>query len=156
MSAYRPKPRDEIARNMSAIRSQNNRTEVALRKVLHRLGLRYRTYYAGLPGKPDIVFPRQRVVVFIDGDYWHGRLLREQGLDAVIARIKSPNLEYWVGKFQRNIARDDSVTEQLQAQQWRVLRFWESDTKKNLEGVAHTITAAVRGTSVPNSEDGAG
>ncbi|MBB4636087.1 very short patch repair endonuclease [Longimicrobium terrae] len=151
MSSYRPKPRDEIARNMSAIRSKDNRTEVALRKILHRRGLRYRTYYTGLPGKPDIVFPRQRLAVFIDGDYWHGRLLREKGLDAVVAKIKSPNREYWVRKFQRNVARDDFVTSELRAKGWTVLRFWESDTKRDIEGVAQVITAAVRGTLASNT-----
>lgn len=142
---YRPKPRDEVARNMSAIRSGENKTEVALRKALHRLGLRYRKYAANLPGRPDIVFPTERVAVFVDGDYWHGRLLREQGLDALRERIKTPQKDYWLGKFQRRVARDDYVTATLEAAGWTVLRFWEGDIKKDVTPAAEAVAETVRG-----------
>jgi DNA mismatch endonuclease (patch repair protein) len=144
MAEYRPKPRDEIARNMSAIRSADNKTEAALRKALHRMGLRYRKYAADLPGRPDIVFPTERVAVFVDGDYWHGRVLREQGMDALRARIKTPQKEYWLNKFQRRVARDDYVTGALEAEGWTVLRFWEGDIKKDVAPAAEKVARTVR------------
>jgi DNA mismatch endonuclease (patch repair protein) len=129
---------------MSAIRSSGNKTEQALAKHLHRMGLRYRKYVAGLLGKPDLVFPGPRVVVFVDGDYWHGRLLREKGMAAVEARIKSPNLAYWKAKFLRNVQRDDAVTAALSAEGWYVIRIWESDVKRNVTRAAQLVAEVVR------------
>ncbi|MYJ10672.1 MAG: very short patch repair endonuclease, partial [Gemmatimonadetes bacterium] len=124
---------------MSAIRSTGGKTEVALRSLLHRRGLRFRKNYAKLIGKPDIVFPGARVAVFIDGDYWHARVLREKGPEALYARIKTANRDYWIDKFTRRVKRDDEVTAVLQEDGWTVLRFWESDVRGDLEGVADAI-----------------
>jgi DNA mismatch endonuclease, patch repair protein len=91
MPAYRPKPKDEIARNMSAIRSSGNRTETAPRRELHRRGLRCKKYAAHLPGRPDIVIPTERIAVFVDGAYWHCRILQEKGPESV--RENAPDAE---------------------------------------------------------------
>lgn len=141
---YRPKSRDEIARNMSAIRSRDNRTEVALRRLLHVAGLRFRLHSKRLIGKPDIVFSRQRVVVFVDGDFWHARTLREEGLAALQARIKTPTQQYWLSKFARRVQRDDEVNKLLRKSGWKVLRFWESEVKANVSATAERIERAVR------------
>src|SRR5579862_3298439 len=111
--AYRPKPKDEVARNMSAIRSSGNKTETALRKALHKVGLRYRKYRADLPGRPDLVFMQAKVAVFVDGDFWHGRVLIEDGLAALKARLRTPNRAYWLSKLQRRVARDREITKLL-------------------------------------------
>lgn len=140
---YRPKPRDEIARNMAAIRSKENKTERALRHLLHRRGLRFRKYFRQIPGKPDIAFATERVAVFVDGDYWHGRVLRERGDAALLVSIKNPNVDYWANKFRRNVSRDDAATIALQHAGWAVLRFWESDVKRNLEATADRIATEV-------------
>ena len=129
---------------MSAIRSTGGNTEVALRSILHRRGLRFRKNYAKLMGTPDIVFPRARVAVFIDGDYWHARVLRERGPEALYARIKTANRNYWIEKFTKRVKRDDEVTGALKQDGWTVLRFWESDVRGDLEGVAEIIAAAAR------------
>lgn len=145
MAGYRPKDRDEIYRNMSAIRSTNNKTESALRKALHAMGLRYRKNVPGLPGRPDIVFSGARVAVFIDGDYWHGRMLRERGPDALQEHFRNnQNKDYWIRKMNRNLERDDQVTESLTADGWLVLRFWESDAKRNIQDLADHIATTVR------------
>ncbi len=128
---------------MSAIRSTGGKTEVALRSILHRRGLRFRKNYARLIGKPDIVFPASRVAVFIDGDYWHARVLRERGPDALYARIRTANRDYWIDKFTRRVKRDDEVTAALEGEGWTVLRFWESDARRDLEGVADAVEATV-------------
>ncbi|WP_325307531.1 very short patch repair endonuclease [Longimicrobium sp.] len=142
--SHRPKAPEEIRRNMAAIRSSGNKTEQALAKTLHRMGLRYRKYAPGLPGRPDIVFPRSKVVVFVDGDYWHGRLLREQGMEAVEQRMKGVNIGYWKEKFARNMKRDDEVTAKLRTMGWTVIRLWESDVKRNVNGAADIVAKAVR------------
>lgn len=142
--AYRPKQADEITRNMRAIRSTGNRTETALRKALHRMGLRYRLYRGTLIGRPDIVFPREKVAVFVDGDYWHARLLRERGPSAFRATLRTPTWEYWFDKFQRRVERDDWITSSLEESGWLVLRFWESDIKRDVLPAASRIASAVR------------
>jgi DNA mismatch endonuclease, patch repair protein len=142
--AYRPKSKDEVARNMSAIRSKNNRTELALRQALHALGLRYRKHASTLPGCPDIVFPRQKVAVFVDGDYWHGRRLREEGIGALRTYYTRAQQSYWLDKLQRNVARDDVVTWALRSAGWEVIRFWESDIRKSVLSAAHDVRRAVR------------
>lgn len=141
---YRPKSREEIARNMSAIRSRENKTEAALRRALHAMGLRYRKYREGLPGRPDIVFPREKVAIFVDGDYWHGRAVRERGVEYLRSYYTSRQQEYWVNKLTRNIARDDRVTECLREMGWQVLRFWESDIKRDVRPAAKLIASLVR------------
>jgi DNA mismatch endonuclease (patch repair protein) len=137
------KPRDEVRRNMAAIRAQENRSEVLLRKSLFALGLRYRKYCRDLPGRPDIVFRRERLAVFVDGDYWHGRLLREQGLAAVRRYFHRDQYSYWIGKLQGNVLRDDRATETLERLGWKVIRVWESDVKHDLERVRDSVALEV-------------
>lgn len=144
MTSYRPKPHDEVARNMSAIRSTGNRTETVLRQRLHALGLRYRVYVKYLPGRPDIVFPGARVAVFIDGDYWHCRVLVERGLDALRACLRTPSRNYWLEKFQKRVVRDREITDELRSMGWYVIRLWESDVKRDVEKAVKKIAATVR------------
>ncbi len=129
---------------MSAIRSTGGKTEVALRSILHRCGLRFRKNYTKLPGRPDIVFTRARVAVFIDGDYWHGRVLRERGPEALEQRMKTANSTYWITKFTKRVERDDHVTATLQEDGWTVVRLWESEVRAELENAARRIERAVR------------
>ena len=142
---YRPKDPAEVHRNMSAIRATENRTERALRSALHRLGLRFRKYKASLPGRPDIVFPSQKVAVFVDGDYWHARVLQEQGPRAFRATLrKKATRPYWLAKLRRNVERDRAATDALRKAGWLVVRLWESDAKRNVLKAAARIARAVR------------
>jgi DNA mismatch endonuclease (patch repair protein) len=128
---------------MSAIRATENATEKALRSALHRAGLRFRKYVKGLPGKPDIVFPSAKVAVFVDGDYWHARVLREAGPDALELTLRTENRDYWREKFHKRVLRDDQVTSELAAAGWKVIRFWESEVKVDLRRIALTIQRQV-------------
>lgn len=141
---YRPKGADEIRRNMSAIRSRDNKTEVALRRAIHALGLRYRLHSKAVIGRPDLIFPRARVAVFVDGDFWHARKLREEGLKAISESIRTPSQAYWLSKFARRVERDDEVNEELRADGWLVLRYWESDIKGSVGPTALAIAKQVR------------
>lgn len=100
---------------------------------------------ARLPGKPDIVFSRMRVAVFVDGDFWHGNQWRIRGLDSLEHQfVHSTNASYWIEKIRRNVARDHRATEELQASGWKVIRLWESQLRSDFVGCVDVIEGAVR------------
>ena len=109
--------------NMSHIRSTNSKPEEIVRKYLFSKGLRYRKNVRTLPGKPDIVLRKYKTIIFVNGCFWHkhdcGRFV-----------MPSSNIEYWTKKINRNVERDKSNTEQLEAHGWRVLTIWECQLKK--------------------------
>jgi DNA mismatch endonuclease (patch repair protein) len=145
--AHRRKDAAEVRRNMSAIRSSENRTEMALRHAVHALGLRYRKYASHLPGKPDFVFPLARVAVFVDGDYWHARELAEGKISTLqrrLSRLPTASRRYWWKKFRQRVVRDREVTAQLEAAGWFVIRMWESDVRLNVGRAASRIAVVVR------------
>lgn len=125
-------------RIMSAIRSKNTRPELMLRRALFSRGLRYRVTVSTLPGKPDIVFSRAKIVVFCDGDFWHGHNWALRGISSLDEELAGYS-EYWQKKIRYNIERDRLNTNKLEQDGWLVLRFWESDIKKNLERCVETV-----------------
>jgi DNA mismatch endonuclease, patch repair protein len=135
---------DFIRRRMAAIRSKNNRAELALRKALWRSGYRYRLYSANLPGRPDLVFSTAKLVVFVDGDFWHGRIIQERGAHALKLVFRAEKKRYWLEKIHRNVRRDELVNSQLQKQGWRVLRIWESEILEDLDACLARVTSALR------------
>lgn len=138
-----PRRPETTSRIMSAVRSRDSTAEVAVRRRLWANGLRYRLG-STLPGKPDIVFPTQRIAVFIDGDLWHGNSWRVRGLPSLEAQF--PNrTEWWVTKVRRNMDRDREVNERLVAAGWTVLRYWESEALAGPDAVAKAISTTVRG-----------
>jgi DNA mismatch endonuclease (patch repair protein) len=116
------------------------RCEIALRKELWRRGLRYRLHYSALPGRPDIVFPRQNVAIFCDGDFWHGRDLQ----DRLNRLAKGHNAPYWVAKIRRNVERDQLNTAVLELTGWIVLRLWEKEILRDPGAAADRVIALVR------------
>ena len=120
--------------NMSRIRSKDTKAEIMLRKALWQKGLRYRKNVKVLPGKPDIVFTKQKVVVFVDGDFWHARGHEDNPGEQV-----ATNKEFWRKKLADNVERDRFVNDALLEQGWLVLRFWESDVKKDLNKCVNEI-----------------
>lgn len=123
---------------MSAIPSKNTEPELMLRKALWKENLRYRVNYKKLPGKPDIVFTKYRVVVFCDGDYWHGHNWAIRGLGSLEEELSGYS-EFWRSKILRNIERDTEVNEVLKAQGWTVIRIWESDIRKSIDDCVNRI-----------------
>ncbi len=110
--------------NMSRIRSTNTKPEEIVRKYLFSQGLRYRKNVRNLPGKPDIVFPKYKTVVFINGCFWH---MHEE-----CGRFVWPksNTEYWKKKITGNIERDQLTYNELRELGWKVLVVWECELKK--------------------------
>lgn len=106
---------------MSSIHSKDTKIELLLRSLLWKEGLRYRTHYM-IKGNPDIVFTRQKVAVFIDGDFWHGWQWKK-----LKPKLKN---RFWVDKITRNMERDKEVNKELKEQGWRVIRIWEHSIKR--------------------------
>jgi len=117
--------------NMSKIRGKNTGPEIKLRKMLWSEGIRgYRIHYK-LPGKPDIVFTKKKIAIFIDGCFWH----------KCPACFQEPETrkEFWMKKIQSNVDRDKKVNEQLQAEGWTIIRIWEHEIRKEPETILSKI-----------------
>lgn len=112
---------EERSRNMSKIRSRNSRPEMAVRSLLHRMGFRFRLHRSDLPGTPDIVLPKYRTAIFVQGCFWH----RHEGCRNCAA--PKTNVEFWEHKFLKNILRDRQVVSSLEADGWRVIIVWECE-----------------------------
>ena len=110
--------------NMSRIHSSSTKPEQKLRHALWRLGFRYRVNDKRLPGKPDIVLPKYRTVVFVHGCFWHGHK------DCMFYTVPKTNTDFWVAKVKRNQERDQEVWRKLEAKGWSVIIVWECELKK--------------------------
>jgi len=119
--------------NMRRIKSKDTSIEIKLRKELWKKGYRYRKNCKDVIGKPDICFKCQKVAIFCDSEFWHGKYLHEKKY------IPKTNEDYWISKIERNIERDKEVNTMLKEQGWTVLRFWQKDIEKNLEACISAI-----------------
>jgi len=115
---------------MTQIKGKDTVPELMVRRILHRMGYRFRLHVDRLPGKPDIVLPRHRMVVLVNGCFWHGHCCSNGH------RPKS-NTEYWTRKLDRNIARDRDTKRLLRKDGWRVVTIWtcQCRTKNKIEGI---------------------
>ncbi len=125
---------EQRKKNMKNIRSKDTKVEVLLRKALWHKGLRYRKNVKWLLGTPDIVFTKQRIVIFVDGDFWHARGHKDRPGEQV-----ATNKVFWRKKLADNVERDRFVNDALLEQGWLVLRFWESDVKKDLNKCVNEV-----------------
>jgi DNA mismatch endonuclease (patch repair protein) len=145
---HRPRDKEVVSRLMRAVRSRDNLAERKLRKALSEIGARYRLQVAWLPGRPDIVFVRARVVVFVDGDFWHGRIFLEQGLRGLRLSLRTERREWWINKIVRNVERDALNTAALEGLDFAVVRIWEKDLLRNAPRIASHIGRMVRTRSI--------
>lgn len=123
---------------MSGIRGQNTKPEVAVRKLAHRLGYRFRLHRRDLPGTPDLVFPGRKKVVFVHGCFWH----RHPGCR--FAYNPKTRADFWNAKFDTNVARDVRVRSQLEELGWDVFVVWEcqiADTERLETGLQEFLEA---------------
>ena len=127
--------REQRSRCMSRIRNKDTGPELVLRQALWRRGLRYRLH-SKLPGRPDIVFKGRRVVVFVDGCFWHG--CPAHGVQP------KQNSGFWKDKLGRNRARDASVNDELRRLGWCVVRIWEHEVKEDVECAADRVETVIR------------
>lgn len=122
-----------------AIRRADTKAELALRRAMWALGLRYRKNAAHVPGRPDILFARARTLVFCDGDFWHGRNWSERKRKLLAGN----NAAYWIAKIEANMARDTRLNAELAREGWHVLRFWETDVLHDPIAVARKVAATI-------------
>lgn len=125
---------EQRRRCMQANKAKDTSIEVLLRKELFRRGRRYRIHVSRLPGRPDIVFPRLKVAVFVDGDFWHGFRLPEW---------QHKLSEYWVQKINRNRERDAKNHRRLRSMGWKVIRIWEHELRGHVSETADRVETAL-------------
>lgn len=128
-----PKRRSEM---MKSVRSRNTAPELAVRRIAHRMGLRFRLHRKDLPGRPDLVFPRHRLAVFVHGCFWH----RHEGCRR--ASMPKSRTATWAGKFAANVERDARQQTALTSLGWRFLVVWECETK-NEAAVERRLAASI-------------
>jgi len=110
--------KEQRSQIMAAVHSKNTSIELLVRKYLWSHGIRYRLHPASLPGKPDIVIPRHKIVIFVHGCFWHGH----EGCS--LGRLPKTRVEYWREKIEKNKIRDRLVEEILEVEGWRYLIIW--------------------------------
>lgn len=126
-------------KNMRSIKSKDTKIEVILRKSLWSKGYRYRKNYKKLPGNPDIALTKYKLVIFCDGEFFHGK-----DWEVLKPRLeKGKNSEFWISKISRNRERDDEVNKKLLFMGWTVIRFWGDDIKKNTDECIRVIEETI-------------
>lgn len=116
--------KEQRSYNMSRIRSTNTKPEMLVRKFLHANGFRYKLHDKTLPGKPDIVLPKYRTVIFVHGCFWHGH----KGCRYFV--VPKTRTEWWLNKINNNIANDTKAIKALKKERWKIINVWECDLKK--------------------------
>lgn len=111
---------------MALVRSKDSRPEMVVRRFVHRMGFRYRLHAANLPGKPDLVFPSRKKIIFVHGCFWH----RHE--NCPLARIPKSRQAFWIDKLNRNRDRDTRIQKELGQAGWQVLTLWECEIKNNV------------------------
>lgn len=131
---------------MSRIRSKNTHPELVVRSLLHRMGYRFRLHGPGLPGRPDIVLPRHRKIIFVHGCFWHGHNCR-------LASKPKSNTSYWSAKIASNRSRDERHRAALMAAGWSVLSLWECEIRRfeGLEDVLRSFMASTQLVTTPDT-----
>ena len=114
---------EQRSRNMSAIKSKNTKPEIAVRKVLHSMGYRFRLHRKDLPGSPDIVLPKYKIVIFVHGCFWH------RHKDCKYSTTPKTRREFWENKFKANLKRDLEIQEKIKNLDWRSVVIWECETR---------------------------
>ena len=134
----------KISEIMRSVRSSATGPELAFQSAVRTLGLRPKMNVQSLPGKPDFVFPSQRLAVFIDGDFWHGNQWVRRKLPSLDEQFSTNSLRTrWTTKIRKNMQRDSFVTAKLKSEGWKVLRFWASDLMSNLDWCVSATARAI-------------
>lgn len=131
--------KEQRHKNMKSIRSKDTSIELVLRKALWRKGYRYRKNYKLLPGRPDIVLTKYKIVIFCDSEFFHGK-----DWEVLKPRLeKGDNGEFWINKISRNMERDNEIDKRLLFEGWTVIRFWGSDIKKRTDECVKVVEEAI-------------
>lgn len=141
--------KEQRHKNMQNIKSKDTKIEVQLRKALWAKGYRYRKNDKKLPGKPDIVLEKYKIVIFCDSEFFHGK-----DWEVLKPRLeKGTNPEYWVKKIENNRRRDDEINKELTFEGWTVIRFWGKDIKNKLDECIKVIEDIIWEQKMEEAED---
>ena len=141
--------KEQRQKNMQNIKSKDTKIEVQLRKALWAKGYRYRKNDKKLPGKPDIVLGKYKIVIFCDSEFFHGK-----DWEVLKPRLeKGTNPEYWVKKIENNRRRDDEINKELTFEGWTVIRFWGKDIKNKLDECIKVIEDIIWEQKMEEAED---
>lgn len=141
--------KEQRHKNMQNIKSKDTKIEVQLRKALWAKGYRYRKNDKKLPGKPDIVLGKYKIVIFCDSEFFHGK-----DWEVLKPRLeKGTNPEYWVKKIENNRRRDDEINKELTFEGWTVIRFWGKDIKNKLDECIKVIEDIIWKQKMEEAED---
>jgi len=140
MDTLTPAQRSE---RMSRVHGRDTKPEMSVRRIVHGMGYRFRLHRKDLPGRPDIVLPRHRAVIFVHGCFWH----RHEEPSCALARMPKSRLEFWEPKLEANRLRDIRTKEALEAAGWRVLVIWECEVKDpfRISGTVREFLGSGRG-----------
>ena len=130
---------EQRKKSMQHNRSKDTSIELVLRRALWHKGYRYRKNYKKLPGSPDIAFTRQKVVIFCDSEFFHGKdwKVKKSKLQ------KGNNPDFWIAKIERNMKRDLENDKKLKFLGWTVIHFWGGEIKRNLDECVHIVEEAI-------------
>lgn len=131
--------KEQRKKNMQHIKAKDTKIEIILRKALWKKGYRYRKNYNKLLGKPDIVLPKYNIVIFCDGEFFHGK-----DWEILKPRLeRGKNSDFWVTKISKNRERDEEINKKLLFMGWTVIRFWGMDIKKNTDECIKVIEETI-------------
>lgn len=131
--------KEQRRKNMQAVKSKGSKIEVKLGKALWEKGLRYRKNNKTVFGNPDFTFKKNKIAIFVDGEFWHGKDWEVRKFD------HKSNQKFWFQKIERNIERDKEVNEYLKNEGWQVLRFWGKEIDKDLVNCVLKIEETING-----------
>ena len=141
--------KEQRHKNMQNIKRKDTKIEVQLRNALWAKGYRYRKNDKKLPGKPDIVLGKYKIVIFCDSEFFHGK-----DWEVLKPRLeKGTNPEYWVKKIENNRRRDDEINKELTFEGWTVIRFWGKDIKNKLDECIKVIEDIIWEQKMEEAED---
>lgn len=130
---------EQRRKNMQQIKSKDTKIEIILRKALWSKGYHYRKNYLKLPGKPDIVLTQYKIVIFCDGEFFHGK-------DWAVLKPrleKGNNGKFWISKISRNMKRDNEINKRLLFEGWTVIRFWGDEIKKHTDECVKVVEETI-------------
>lgn len=122
---------------MSKVRSKDTKPELEVRRALHGAGFRFRLHRSDLPGKPDLVFPRHRLALFVHGCFWHRHGCKRTTMPAT-------NSEFWAEKFRRTLERDRRALKELKQSGWKTAVIWECQLETGINRLLETLTASAK------------
>lgn len=138
---------EQRRKSMKGNRSKDTSIEILLRKALWHKGYRYRKNYKKLPGSPDIALTKQKVAIFCDSEFFHGKNWSEKKL----RMQKGNNPDFWISKIEKNIQRDHENDQKLQYLGWTVIHFWGEEITKNLEDCVRVVEETIFENMIENS-----